>query len=103
METYIISRFRVSQRIATATVLLTFLNLITPQPTQSLCVNVALCIDSDAYDKNQIQAYDDFLSWCEENGVKVAVFYSPERDLERSLLGSNEDLMRDKETPREIH
>ncbi|WP_456482268.1 hypothetical protein [Methanopyrus sp.] len=38
--------------------------------------------DSDAYGENQVQAYKDFLTWCEENGVKVAVFHYPECEFE---------------------
>ncbi|WP_456482975.1 MSCRAMM family protein [Methanopyrus kandleri] len=38
--------------------------------------------DSDAYSEDQVKAYEDFLTWCEENGVKVAVFHYPECEFE---------------------
>lgn len=43
----------------------------------NITVHITVYNDSDAWDQSHIQAYDEFLTRCEQNGVKVAVFHYP--------------------------
>ncbi len=55
--------------------LLTLL-LLTPAPVSAtVYVDVVPYVDSDAWSKEHALALRDFLSWCGERGVKVAVFH----------------------------
>ncbi|WP_456466440.1 hypothetical protein, partial [Methanopyrus sp.] len=55
--------------------LLTLL-LLTPAPASAtVYVDVVPYVDSDAWSGEHVTALRDFLSWCGERGVKVAVFH----------------------------